>query len=322
LSRLTPTGFVAANTAIAALASGPDDVYLFFVAADGALQTIRGGAARGFAEAVAMTPKSFATKGASVAASFRHTLGLGAERDNASVFVVAQSGALYALSVDTGGAVTATVALSDDGVHSADARVASARQDDTQVDVFAVTEAGALIVYYASDKRPWTKQAFVIDATSNLAPNASLFTGVQADVQLDVMGVARDGSLTVWAVQPGRAWAGPFLVLGDYHALAPGSRGGTATFRSADVLYSAFVNNAGAVDVTGVLAQGQWQPSALLTSPAFSPRGADVVMLSWPGDSTTMWTAANAGLASSRRSGITASELQIVLPIDAAPHAF
>jgi hypothetical protein len=174
------------------------------------------------------------------------------------------------------------------------APVASAMQNDSQEDAFAMGRDGALWIYWQAGSAPWT------DGTSGrrgpaaitplrLAPaHAALAAAKQGANQLDAFVIGNDGAVYVtWEVGDGH-WAdgtpgnpGPARITPA--SLAPAGASLAAAHQSPDQLDAFVTSNDGAVYVTWVVGGGHWSdgtlgnpPPARITPPQFAPAGAGV----------------------------------------------
>ncbi|WP_242281182.1 hypothetical protein [Bacillus cereus group sp. BfR-BA-01347] len=151
--------------------------------------------------------------------------------------------------------------------HGFSGSLATARQTDNQLDLFAVDKQGRVNVMWVVGTGNW--QGPVPLTAPNYVPrNAVLTTAHQTDEQLDLFFVDSQGRVNVmWVVGTGN-WNGPVPLTAPNFA-SPGSDI-VAAHQTDEQLDLFFVDSQGRVNIMWVVGTGNWNGPVPLTAPYYT----------------------------------------------------
>ena len=158
--------------------------------------------------------------------------------------------------------------------------MATAMQNASQQDAFAVGRDGALWVWWEAGNGPWTdgtsgrRGPAAITPPKLAPPDAKLVAAKQTENQLDAFVVGNDGAVSVSWVAGIGSWAGPAHITPA--GFAPPSSALAVANQTSSQLDTFVAGSDGAVSVSWVVGTGNWAGPAHITPPGFAPPGAGV----------------------------------------------
>lgn len=287
--RITYPDFVSLNAHLAIGTQLPDQVYVFYVAKDGALYTSHVTGMGAWSQPFRITAPGLIDSGAHLA--------VGAQpEDLLAVFYVAKDGALYYTTyVKRFDFWSPPFRITDPNsipIRPGASVVTSARGSN-RLDVFFVAKNGALYTVnvetfwsrlYDPTLRTWYKsdvefgkwsQPYRITAQGFIGPIAHLAVGKQLTDQVDVFYVAADCALYTSYVAGMGAWSQPHRITdSDSVLIRPGTFLATAT-QSTNQLDVFYVNHLGTLYTSYVVGLGAWSQPLEITQVARKARDVD-----------------------------------------------